>query len=783
MKQFSPNAHTENSNFKKQFLRLGLLFFIFFAADKNAGAQCNNTTASVVITAPAPANTVQINACAFAGDYAAVNAVTVSTSYTVTSSISTPVPDFFTIRQGTPGGQVIAYGASPLTWTSIAAGTYYVHVNSSYSCGTQASCRTTTIHNNGPCTPPNIAVTPAVSCGGTCVPVTASGADSYIWYPYAGLYLDCAATVPYQGGNATSLYTRPLTNTTYTATGKINATGCTGTTTAIVNFTPGAPRILPNPAYACAGGTPVKLRVTSSGSMQYCSGPVNLAVPDNNPTGVSNTIAVSGTPLDCNAVGVSVEINMAHTRIGDMVFALKAPNGQIINLDYFISGTYGNGASTGFTNTNIAWAALNALSTGTNPYTGTFTADLRTGVTAGPTGMQPTSTIWPNLFSILNGNWTLGMYDGVSFQTGVLNSWCLKFSFPCATTGSVNATPAVWTPFAGLFTDANATQAYFGTPIDSVWVKPATSGTYTYQATTQGLPLGSPVCTSLPGTVTVIAGSPVTITSQPANQNLCPGNTTAVFSVGIAAGSGPTTYQWQVSGDGGNNWLNLNGPPHNGYNTATLTINPVATSMNGYLYRVIINGGSGCSGAISNAALLRFNPIPTVTITANPLIIGATQTSTITSTVTPNPATTYTWYYNSAVLPGAVLPSLVVNYGSPGDYQLKVTDANNCGVGVSNIVTIANSFALNMFTYPNPSSGIFQVIYHRDPNGTDNNTLQRSLNVYNNWGGKIITRIFPQTTSYQKIDVDVRAYGKGIYWVEMRDANGTRLGTSRVVVQ
>ena len=726
MKQFSFYLHTENNNFKKQFLRIGLLLFLILQTGLHANAQCDNTNASGSVTAPSPGNTVQINACAFAGDYSTINSVTASTSYTITSSTAT---DFLTIRQGTPGGPVIAFGATPLTFTSGIAGTYYVHVNSNYICATQSTCRTTSITNNGNCVPPVITVTPSSSCGGFCVPITASGADTYTWFPFAGLYTNCTATVPYTGGNATSLYTMPLTNTTYTVTGKINATGCTGTATATVNYTPGSPRILPNPAYACLGGTPVKLRVTSSGTLQYCSGPVNLAVPDNNPAGVSNTIAVSGTPLDCYTVGVTVVINMAHTRIGDMVFALKAPNGRVINLDYFISGTYGSGASTGFTNTNIAWSALNPLSSGTNPYTGTFTADLRIGATAGPTGMQPTSTNWGTLFSTINGNWTLGMYDGVSFQTGILNSWCIKFAFPCATTGSLNATPAVWTPFAGLYTDANATQAYFGTLIDSVWVKPTIAGTYTYQATTQSLPPGSPVCTSFPGSVTVNVGMPIAITSQPANQNLCTSNTTAVFSVSIAAGSGPTTYQWQVSGDGGINWLNLNGAPHNGYNTATLTINPVAASMNGYLYRVLMNGGSGCSGATSNAALLRINPIPTVAITANPLIIGPTETTTIFSTVIPNPAATYTWYYNNSVLPGAMASSLLVNYGSPGDYQLNVTDVNGC-INLSNIITIANSFALNTFTYPNPSGGIFQVRYYSEPN----NTLQRSLTVYNNRG-------------------------------------------------
>jgi subtilisin-like proprotein convertase family protein len=343
------------------------------------------------------------------------------------------------------------------------------------------------------------------------------------------------------------------------------------------------------------------------------------------------------------------------------------------------------------------------------------------------------------------------------------------------TVGGIPATPATWSPINGLFSNAAATIAYVGNAVDSVWVRLIAAGVYPYQVTNQGLPPSN--CTSPPRSVTVTVGGPVTITSQPANVSLCPVNTIAVFMVSIAGG--PVSYQWQVSNNGGATWINAVGPPYSGFNTGTLTVTPVVAVMNGYLYRVLMNGGVGCSGATSNAALLSINPTPTVSITANPLIIGPTQTTTIFSTVTPNPATSYTWYYNNSVLSGATSSSLLVNYGSPGDYQLRVTDANNCGVGVSNIITIANSFALNMFTYPNPSGGIFQVRYYSEPN----NTLQRSLTVYNNRGEKIITRNFTQTIPYQKIDIDVRANGKGLYWVEVRDANGKRLGMNRVVVQ
>ncbi|MBK9484997.1 MAG: hypothetical protein IPO01_07220 [Chitinophagaceae bacterium] len=58
-----------------------------------------------------------------------------------------------------------------------------------------------------------------------------------------------------------------------------------------------------------------------------------------------------------------------------MVFVLRAPNSAILNLDYFISSTGGNGPSTGFTNTVFSTAGTAVLATGISPYTGTFKAD------------------------------------------------------------------------------------------------------------------------------------------------------------------------------------------------------------------------------------------------------------------------------------------------------------------------------------------------------------------------------------------------------------------------
>lgn len=802
------------------------------------------------------------------------------------------------------------------------------------------------------CVPPVVNVTPAVSCGGVAGwgcngPLTASGnADTYIWSPLAGLYTNCTLTTAYTGTNLSTVYAGPTTGTMYTVTGTILATGCTNTARALVNNTPPAPIIIPPSVNMCLGDPAVKLRVASgNGFTSFCSGVVSIPVPDNNPAGAFSNINITGIPINCTATGLTVVINMAHTRVGNMVFVLKAPNGQVINLDYYLTATGGSGSTTGFTNTYINSSGTLSISSGTNPYTGTFKADAQ-GAPAGgfgatgPTGMLATTTSWASLFpGTVNGNWTLGFYDGVAGDVGTLTSWCLIINYSCA---AIPSSPAVWSPAAGLFADAASTIPYVaGTQVDSVWVRPTPAGVYTYQVTTQGVPpllcttttnfvsnngegiitfniknnypfpikllqinsktltpvqtlvsgyykstgingppglitpangwnqfAGSNItgtgsvqpfltnvqliipagvtygiairattpasvpnlayssltagsysfndgacelitgtnigysgnnnipatplsgfvgsvqfadatttCTSPPRSVVVTVGQVITITSQPINKIVCAGNS-AVYTVGVT-GTGPFTYQWQLSTNGGATYTNIiNGGSFSGALTNTLLITPTMITMSGNLFRVLINGGSGCNGATSTAALLTVNPLPDIVITANPLIIGPTQTTTIFSTVTPNPAATYTWYYNNSVLTGAVLSSLVVSYGSPGDYQLSVTDINGC-TNRSNTITIANSFALNMYTYPNPSGGIFQVSYNSVPN----NTLQRSLIVYNNRGEKIINRNFSQSIPYQKITVDVRHYGKGLYWVEIRDANGIRLGLNRVVVQ
>lgn len=106
-----------------------------------SNAQCLNGTSYGGVVAPTGGGSNTQN-CNYATEYLPVSGVAAATGYIASSSIGT---DFLTIRQGTPGGPVIAFGTSPVSWTSTVAGNYYVHVNTDAACGTASACRNITV--------------------------------------------------------------------------------------------------------------------------------------------------------------------------------------------------------------------------------------------------------------------------------------------------------------------------------------------------------------------------------------------------------------------------------------------------------------------------------------------------------------------------------------------------------------------------------------------------------------------------------------------------------------
>jgi hypothetical protein len=100
------------------------------------------------------------------------------------------------------------------------------------------------------------------------------------------------------------------------------------------------------------------------------------------------------------------------------------------------------------------------------------------------------------------------------------------------------------------------------------------------------------------------------ISTQPTASTICASANTS-FTV---ASTDATSYQWQVSTNGGTSWTNLtNTAPYSTTTTASLTITGATTAISTYRYRCITTNDCGTTN--SAGVVLTVNPTPTVAST------------------------------------------------------------------------------------------------------------------------------------------------------------------------
>src|SRR5262249_12548756 len=110
-------------------------------------------------------------------------------------------------------------------------------------------------------------------------------------------------------------------------------------------------------------------------------------------------------------------------------------------------------------------------------------------------------------------------------------------------------------------------------------------------------------------TYTILPGAAPTISVQPLSQGVCAGSS-VTFSV---TASNVSTYQWQLSSNGGSTYTNINAA-----NSSSYSLPITFVSQNGYRFRVILT--NQCNIATSNVANLSVHPLPAVTLSAAPLL-------------------------------------------------------------------------------------------------------------------------------------------------------------------
>ncbi|RYD95208.1 MAG: T9SS type A sorting domain-containing protein, partial [Sphingobacteriales bacterium] len=275
---------------------------------------------------------------------------------------------------------------------------------------------------------------------------------------------------------------------------------------------------------------------------------------------------------------------------------------------------------------------------------------------------------------------------------------------------------------------------------------------------------------------TLTVNSLVSITQQPRSVSICTGSN-AVFSV-VASGS-TITYDWQVSINNSPFASVTNGAPYSGATTSTLTITNPSVSFNGYRYRVVVSGVP-CGSRISDTVTLTVNVLPSVVLTASQFATITPYTpTTVNATVSPNGNYLYSWTLNGAILGNIGSSSLPVTVDETGTYQVTATNVQTGCSGRSNSVSVTARESGDVFIYPNPSSGLFQVRYFSTTAGLPQSSM---LNIYDSKGARVAVNMYTATINYGRIDVDMTRMSAGVYHIELKDASGKRIVSGKAII-
>jgi hypothetical protein len=152
-------------------------------------------------------------------------------------------------------------------------------------------------------------------------------------------------------------------------------------------------------------------------------------------------------------------------------------------------------------------------------------------------------------------------------------------------------------------------------------------------------------CSGTDATKTITVNSNAIITVQPVSPAaMCAGSGSS--SISVTATGSVTSYQWQVSTDGGSTWNNIsNVAPYSNVTTASMSISSPPIGLNNAQYHCLVIGS--CGTVTSNAATL------TVNVTAISSQSTAAQTKCVGSAFTAITVTatgvglSYQWYSNT----------------------------------------------------------------------------------------------------------------------------------------
>ncbi len=296
----------------------------------------------------------------------------------------------------------------------------------------------------------------------------------------------------------TQTYT-PTSTYTLTVTATVPTNTATTTTTSSYTVTSSSTETPSSTATTTSTPTATQIFV--------CSSP-NLFIPDNNATGISNTITIP-TPASKTRnplADLNVSLDITHTFVGDLIVTLKNDDtGMAITL----IDRPGYPPANGCLYDNIqailddeALTSVEATCTMNNPLNSATTPAIGGS-------LIPTVPLWNFDDMFLEGSWTITVSDRNNGDGGRLNSWCLSYetapeitispTFTATGTNTATST-ASQTPTATATDTATQTPSNTSTdtPTYTFTPTPSHTPTDTFTATPTFTPTNTATATSTP---------------------------------------------------------------------------------------------------------------------------------------------------------------------------------------------------------------------------------------------------------------------------------------------
>jgi subtilisin-like proprotein convertase family protein len=179
----------------------------------------------------------------------------------------------------------------------------------------------------------------------------------------------------------------------------------------------------------------------------YAAPGLGLAIPDDDPTGVSSTISI---PDSFTISKLAVVVVMEHTWVGDLIFTLTGPDGTTITLANQ-PGTDDPDLDAG-DSSNLSFdhpiffgdlSPIPAEMLGAGSCTGTDSV-IGLDCHRWHNPDQSLGDTW--IGTDAGGDWTLTVSDNTGLDLGVLDGWLIAFNMQ-----AVPVPPAVWLFASGLF--------------------------------------------------------------------------------------------------------------------------------------------------------------------------------------------------------------------------------------------------------------------------------------------------------------------------------------------